>query len=113
MEISKDLLIVIAQIVPILLLASFLDSDVLKQLREYSSKAQYYWLSLIAFILIGLAFTLAAIADNGADGWRGWVVWITVFASLVNIFSIALWRVKGVSFLMLWGLDAEEKRPKK
>ena len=112
MEISKDLLIVIAHIIPLLLLASFLDSDVLKQLRKYSNKAQYYWLFLIAFILVGLAITLMSIADNGADGWQAWVIWTAVFASLVNIFGIALWRVKGVSFLMLMGYDGEEK-PKK
>ena len=113
MEISKDLLTVIAHIIPLLLLASFLDSDVLKQLRKYSNKAQYYWLFLIAFILVGLAMTLIAIANNGAAGWVAWVIWVAVFASLVNIFGIALWRVKGVSFLMLMGYDAQEKRTKK
>lgn len=53
-----------------------------------------------------------SIADNGADGWQAWVIWTAMFASLVNIFGIALWRVKGVSFLMLMGYDGEEK-PKK
>ena len=104
MELSTELLIVIAHIMPILLLASFLDSEVLKQMRQYSRKAQYYWLGLIAYILIGLAITLVAIADGGAGGWQAWVIWAAVFASLVNVFGIALWRVTGVSFFALDGI---------
>ena len=113
MELSQDVLIVIANTIPLLLIASFLDSDVLKQLRKYSNKAQYYWLFLVAYILFGLAVTLISIANNGAHGWQAWVIWVAVFASLVNIFSVALWRVTGVSFLMLMGYDDTEEKPKK
>ena len=113
MEISKDLLTVFAHIIPLLLLASFLDSDVLRELRSYSKKAQYSWLSIIALILFGLSLTLISIVDGAAEGWMAWFIWVAVFTSVVNVFGIALWRVTGVSFLYLMGIDTKDAHRKK
>ena len=51
--ISKDLLFVIASVIPMLIIASFLDGDAQRRLRHYPRNIQDYWISMIVLVLFG------------------------------------------------------------
>lgn len=96
MDISYEALVVIAQVVPILLLASYFDSEVLSKISTYSRRTKYSWLTAIYVIVIG-EFTalMGIIGGKGADGIGGFVVAISLVVALVNLLNVASWRILG------------------
>lgn len=111
MDISFDALVVLAQIIPILLLASYFDRDALNKISTYSRRIQYYWFGVISFILVGELVALFALVDGEINGWRGAVVFFAAVLAVINLFSIAGWRVLGLDLVS--GLPIKKKRPSK
>ena len=111
MKISFDALVVLSQIIPILLLASYFDRDVLNKISTYSRAIKYYWFSVIAFILIGELIAILALINGSIDGWRGTIVLVAVVFALINLLSIAGWRV--LDFDLVSGLPVKKKRKTK
>lgn len=96
MYVSFQALVVLAQIIPILLLASYFDRDALRKIGTYSRAVKIYWFSIMMFILGGELLAITAIASTRPlDGWQGLVVYTAALFALVNLMSIAGWRVLG------------------
>lgn len=111
--ISKDLLVVIANVIPMLIIASFLDGDAQRHLRTYSRRVQYYWISMIALVLFGELLALACIDKGGANWWQGVIIWTAVLSVLIYVLMIALWRIRGTSLAAYSGLEPRKKKMKK
>jgi len=111
MDISQDALVVLSQIIPILLLASYLDRDVLNKISSYSKSTKYYWFIIITFIIIGELIAILGLVDGPIDGWRGFVVLFAALFALVNLFSIAGWRVLGLDLVS--GLPSKKRKSSK
>jgi hypothetical protein len=111
MYLSTESLIALSQIIPILLLASYFDKDVLIKISTYTTKTKYYWLFVVVVILIGEFIAIMGFIDGSIDGWRAYVVLVAVLLALINLFSIASWRVLG--FDLISGLPEKKKKRKK
>ncbi len=111
MNISQDALVVLSQIIPTLLLASYLDREVLERISTYSTRIKYYWFSVITFILLGEFIAILALVNGPIDGWRGFVVVFAALLGLVNLFSIAGRRVLVLDLVS--GLPVKKNRSKK
>ncbi len=111
MNMSFDALVVLSQIIPLLLLASYFDRDVLNKISTYSKRIKYYWFSVITFILIGELIAIISLVNGYIDGWRGTVVFFAAVFALINLFSIAGWRVLGLDLVS--GLPVKKRTPKK
>ncbi len=110
MEISNELLTVIAGVIPMLIIASFLDGDAQRQLRTYPHKIQNYWISMIALVLFGELLALVAIGQGGATWWQGVVIWAAVVSVMIYVLMIALWRIRGTSLAAYSGLEPRKKK---
>lgn len=106
----KRLLIVIASVIPMLIIASFLDTDAQKHLRTYPRRVQSYWISMITLVLLGELLALICIERGGANWWQGAVIWTSVVSVMVYIHTIALWRIRGTSLSAYSGLDLADKQ---
>lgn len=108
MYISHEAVIVLAQVIPVLLLASYFDKDVLLKISTYNKKMRYYWLSVVSIILLGELTAILGVINGAIDGWRGYLVFFAVVLALINLFSIAGWRVFGIDLIS--GLPAKKKK---
>jgi len=99
MELSLNALTVLSQIIPLLLLASYFDRDALAKISTYSKSIRYYWFGVISVILLGELFAIFGLINGQIDGWRGVLVIAAAILALVNLFSIAGWRVLGLDLV--------------
>lgn len=113
MEISKDVLVVIANVIPMLIIASFLDGDAQRQLRTYPRKIQSYWISLIAIVLFGELLAIICIGKGSANWWQSVVIWAAVLSVMIYVLMIALWRIRGTSLAAYSGLETRKKKAAK
>lgn len=111
--ISKDLLVVIASVIPMLIIASFLDGDAQRRLRHYPRNIQDYWISMIVLVLFGELLALICIDKGGANWWQGLIIWAAVMSVLIYVLMIALWRIRGTSLGAYSGLEPHQKKRKK
>lgn len=109
MELSESAAIALAQIIPILLLASYFDLDALGKIGKASAWTRIYWVSTIALILFGEMIAVLAIVEGGVAGWRGYAVVLAVILCLTNLFSIATWRMFGLDLISGLPTDSNKR----
>jgi hypothetical protein len=107
MELSQTAAIGIAQIIPILLLASYFDKDALNHIKHYSRGVRLYWISTVAFILIGEYLAINAIFENGVEGIRVVIIHAATVIALINLLSLASWRV--LDYDLISGMPTKKK----
>jgi hypothetical protein len=108
MDISQTAATAIAQIVPILLLASYFDRDVLGKVGQSNTRTRAYWVSSIALILVGEMIAVMGAVKGDLHGWSGYAVMLAVVLCLTNLFSIAMWRMFGLDLVS--GLPTKPSR---
>lgn len=99
MELSKEAVDAIAQIIPVLLLASFLDKEILGNIRRSTLRARLVAFFYIAVILIGEVLAVIGIADGGLSGWQGLFVVVAVSFAIGSLFNLATYRLFDYDFL--------------
>lgn len=111
MYISTEALTALAQIIPILLLASYLDKEVLLKVSTYSSKIKYFWLAIVFVILGGEYIAVMGMLEGPVDGIRGFIVIFAFMCALFNLLNIAFWRV--LNFDLVSGMPAKNTKARK
>lgn len=108
MELSKDSVVVIAQIIPVLLLASFLDKDILSSVRSGSVNNRVVALGYILFILFGEILAIVGVVNGGLLGWQGLVVMVAALFAVASMLNVAMYRLFDYDFLS--GLPQPKKK---
>ena len=97
MNIPYEALVVVSQVIPILLLASYFDRDVLNKISTYNKRTKYGWVATIYLVVIGeLIALIGVISGEALVGWQGFTVMLALVLALFNLLNIAGWRVLGL-----------------
>lgn len=99
MYMSQNALIAIAQIIPILLLATFLDRDVIANAREGSKLKRSIVFSLIILILLGELLAIIAIMTGESRPWSNIVIAVAAGCAVASMANVASWRLFDYDFL--------------
>lgn len=112
MEISFASLIVLAQIIPVLVLASYFDKEVLMKMSTYNKATKLSLIGIIFVIVIGEFIAIDAIAKGqGVDSLSGILVYIAACFALLNLLNIAGWRIFGLDLVS--GMPSKKPHNKK
>lgn len=112
MEISFASLVVISQIIPVLVLASYFDKEVLTKISTYNKTTKISWIGIIFIIVIGEFIAIDAIArGEGVGPLSGTIVYVAAIFALLNLLNIAGWRVFGLDLVS--GMPSKGKKKHK
>ena len=93
MDLSREAVDAIAQIIPVLLLASFLDKEILGNVRKMSVRYRLSVLGYILFILLGETLAIIGLTSDGLSGWQAVVVVLAAAFSVGSLLNVATYRL--------------------